>query len=279
MLHSKKVESKNFAHNGACQPPTSLPDNQYGRVDTCYEKLEILPIISELALRKKRLQQDEYERALIEDARYCRFAVSPDWPLALPVFARSALMKQEELSMSDVDCQAMIAASQYPSECSATDSASPRHSTGPPQQSGQISAGPYSKKQSPLPSDEQQREWPVTVCATQETRQTQRKVAMRKERGRGPAMRDAKPGRKGHKRLFKKPQRMTKPAETRVDPDIESCFLKEIYWNQETGRPKQMLTCTICRMQTVRLSNMYDHLRSHLGIKPFKCPFCGEGFA
>ena len=279
MLHSKKkVESKSFKHISASQPRAGLPDNQHGKVDACYEKLEILPIISELALRKKRLQQDEYERALIEDARYCRFAVSPDWPLALPVFARSALMKQEELSMSDLDSQAMIAASQVPSECAFTDSASPRHSTRQ-QQTGQISSVPYSKKQSALPPDEQQSEWPVKVCVTQETRQTQRKVAMRKERGRGPAMRDAKIGRKGHKRLFKKQLRMTKPAETRVDPKIESCFLKEIYWNQETGRPKQMLTCTICRMQTVRLSNMYDHLRSHLGIKPFKCPFCGEGFA
>ena len=56
-------------------------------------------------------------------------------------------------------------------------------------------------------------------------------------------------------------------------------FFRQKMVNGVTGRRKQVLTCAICQMSTMRVSNMRDHIRSHLDLKPYECLICGVTFA
>ena len=49
--------------------------------------------------------------------------------------------------------------------------------------------------------------------------------------------------------------------------------------NSETGRKVQTLQCLQCRKKFSKLCNMQDHLRIHMGVKPFSCKWCGMLFS
>ena len=68
-------------------------------------------------------------------------------------------------------------------------------------------------------------------------------------------------------------------AKNRLEAKITACYTKVISTNPETMRRKQTLTCMLCGLQSARLHNMKDHIRSHLSERPFKCQICGVGFS
>ena len=60
---------------------------------------------------------------------------------------------------------------------------------------------------------------------------------------------------------------------------IESLYETKKKLNRATNRIKQVLLCKVCPLKSDRLSNMHDHIRSHLKLKPFKCRHCDRGFS
>ena len=55
-------------------------------------------------------------------------------------------------------------------------------------------------------------------------------------------------------------------------------FKKVQSLNEETGRMNQHLECSICNKTFSKLCNVMDHVRTHLGAKPFACTICGQTF-
>mmetsp|Transcript_37842 Transcript_37842/g.46048 ORF Transcript_37842/g.46048 Transcript_37842/m.46048 type:complete len:108 (-) Transcript_37842:170-493(-) len=54
---------------------------------------------------------------------------------------------------------------------------------------------------------------------------------------------------------------------------------RSLWHNERTKRTKQTLRCLICnKMESAQLSNVRDHIRSHLCVKPYMCPTCGKDF-
>ncbi len=49
--------------------------------------------------------------------------------------------------------------------------------------------------------------------------------------------------------------------------------------NEKTGKLNQTLVCTTCNSPFKKKCNMLDHLRTHMGEKPYSCKFCGYLFA
>jgi len=69
------------------------------------------------------------------------------------------------------------------------------------------------------------------------------------------------------------------PNQPLSSTDLTVYYDKHVACNLETGRKRQTLTCLLCDgFATQRLSNMQDHVRNHLQLKPFKCRLCGHGF-
>ena len=64
-----------------------------------------------------------------------------------------------------------------------------------------------------------------------------------------------------------------------MEDKIKACYTSVIGVNSETMRRKQTLTCKLCGLQSARLHNMKDHIRSHLSLRCFKCVSCGVGFS
>lgn len=49
--------------------------------------------------------------------------------------------------------------------------------------------------------------------------------------------------------------------------------------NPETGRFNQVLQCLTCSKNFSKLCNVMDHVRTHVGARPFSCDHCGQTFA
>jgi hypothetical protein len=49
--------------------------------------------------------------------------------------------------------------------------------------------------------------------------------------------------------------------------------------NIRTGRFNQVLQCTTCDKEFSKLCNVLDHVRTHLGSRPYSCTLCGQTFA
>ena len=63
-----------------------------------------------------------------------------------------------------------------------------------------------------------------------------------------------------------------------IEEKINAGFSKRSVLNQETGLSLQELTCLYCNVKYGKLSNMKDHIRTHLAVKMFKCSICSKGF-
>ena len=63
-----------------------------------------------------------------------------------------------------------------------------------------------------------------------------------------------------------------------LDEKINAGFTKRVFLNEETGLSLQELTCLYCNVKYGKLSNMKDHIRTHLAVKMFKCSICSKGF-
>lgn len=56
-----------------------------------------------------------------------------------------------------------------------------------------------------------------------------------------------------------------------LEKKINEGYTKRSYLNEETGLNLQELTCNYCQIKYGKLSNMKDHIRTHLAVKMFKC--------
>ena len=63
------------------------------------------------------------------------------------------------------------------------------------------------------------------------------------------------------------------------EEDRKRGFTKVFRNNCLTGRPNQVLICTICGRQFFKICNVLDHIRVHRGSQPFSCDHCGKKFA
>ena len=63
-----------------------------------------------------------------------------------------------------------------------------------------------------------------------------------------------------------------------LEQRINAGFSKRNFLNQETGLSLQELTCLYCSVKYSKLSNMKDHIRTHLAVKMFECSICCKGF-
>ena len=50
------------------------------------------------------------------------------------------------------------------------------------------------------------------------------------------------------------------------------------FFNSDSGRLRQELECLICHKIFSKLCNIKDHLRLHMGIRPYTCSLCGQCF-
>ena len=57
-------------------------------------------------------------------------------------------------------------------------------------------------------------------------------------------------------------------------PNLEAFYYKKFFLNLETGRRNQTFCCQECDYSTTIKTNMRNHVRQHLGIKPYKCNHC-----
>ena len=71
---------------------------------------------------------------------------------------------------------------------------------------------------------------------------------------------------------------MTDPDKSR-ERALEQLFYKTAKFNPKSGRSQQTLVCRICSKTAWKKSNMRNHVRRHIDLKPFKCGTCGRGFA
>ena len=55
-------------------------------------------------------------------------------------------------------------------------------------------------------------------------------------------------------------------------------FKKVLCLNEVTGRMNQELQCSMCSKKFYKLCNVKDHIRTHLGSRPFNCDLCGKIF-
>ena len=63
------------------------------------------------------------------------------------------------------------------------------------------------------------------------------------------------------------------------ESDLEKLIIEGIKREKLTkGRSRQVLTCLHCGRTHFKLSNMKDHVRTHLLIKNYKCGACGTKF-
>ena len=54
--------------------------------------------------------------------------------------------------------------------------------------------------------------------------------------------------------------------------------IKEI--NPVTQRVNHKLVCKLCdKVSTSRISDIHEHIRNHLKVKPYKCHICGLAFS
>ena len=64
-----------------------------------------------------------------------------------------------------------------------------------------------------------------------------------------------------------------------LEKAIDSMFFKTAKYNSKTGRSTQTFVCYECHHTTWKVSNMRNHVRRHIKLKPFKCEGCNRGFA
>ena len=64
-----------------------------------------------------------------------------------------------------------------------------------------------------------------------------------------------------------------------LEKAIDAMFFKTAKYNSQTGRSTQTFVCYECHHTTWKISNMRNHVRRHIKLKPFKCEGCGRGFA
>ena len=62
-----------------------------------------------------------------------------------------------------------------------------------------------------------------------------------------------------------------KAQQLELEKRINEGYTKRSYINEETGLSLQELTCNYCQIKYGKLSNMKDHIRTHLAVKMFKC--------
>ena len=55
-------------------------------------------------------------------------------------------------------------------------------------------------------------------------------------------------------------------------------FTRRIEMNPVTLRYTQILQCLYCDKETPKLSNIKDHIKTHIATRPFKCLSCGSKF-
>jgi len=63
------------------------------------------------------------------------------------------------------------------------------------------------------------------------------------------------------------------------EEQAERGFVKLHRRNPTTGRLNQVLKCAFCDSEFKKLCNVLDHVRMHVGSKPFVCEDCGLAFA
>ena len=49
--------------------------------------------------------------------------------------------------------------------------------------------------------------------------------------------------------------------------------------NASTQRMNRKFACTMCKKTFTKLSNVKDHIRTHLGTQPYACQFCNQRFS
>ena len=59
---------------------------------------------------------------------------------------------------------------------------------------------------------------------------------------------------------------------------LEQLFYKTAKFNVKSNRSQQILVCRICSKTAMKKSNMWNHVRRHIDLKPFRCNKCGQGF-
>ena len=65
------------------------------------------------------------------------------------------------------------------------------------------------------------------------------------------------------------------------DNDWYKAYYKRIRSiNPVTNRANHLFVCKLCtKIKTSRHSDIQDHIRNHLKVKPFKCETCGLAFS
>lgn len=74
--------------------------------------------------------------------------------------------------------------------------------------------------------------------------------------------------------------KLTEDAQIQISAEDQMRGYTKVFRNNcLTGRPNQVLICTICGRQFFKICNVLDHIRVHRGSQPFSCDYCGKTFA
>ena len=86
---------------------------------------------------------------------------------------------------------------------------------------------------------------------------------------------------KCHKKSPTKAPTMVKRHTDKIADKIkkEKLYTTNIIKNNDTGRMNKQFQCTFCFKKFDKVSNVKDHIRSHLDDRPYNCTACGCKFS